>query len=67
MLATIKEKVKLLRQIDTDYRIHDSQTHKYQSKQLTQVELIEFEAQLGIQLPSEYRQYLLEVGYGIGL
>ncbi len=66
MLSKIKEKVKLLCQIDTNYKIHYSETHKYKSKRLTKAELIEFEAQLGIQLPSEYRQYLLEVGYGMG-
>ncbi len=66
MISTIKEKLTLLRQIDTKFKIRYSKKYQYKSIQLTEASLIDFEEHLGIKLPSEYRQYLQEVGYGMG-
>lgn len=65
-IKTIRKKMCLLRETDIEYKIKYSNKHKYESKPLSEAELTAFETRLKIQLPLEYRRYLLEVGYGFG-
>jgi hypothetical protein len=55
-----------LRRRDPGCKVFGASEHEYQSTPVSPAEVARLEAALGAPLPPEYRQFLLEVGYGAG-
>jgi hypothetical protein len=65
-LKEIKLKLQHLKDLDTQFIVFGASDHRYKSYPLSDIELELFEAGLGVRLPVDYRQFLLEIGYGAG-
>lgn len=64
-MKRLKEKLDELRAADPDCKVFGAGYHEYELlPALTEGEVREVEAQFGVELPGEYRQFLLEVGAG---
>jgi hypothetical protein len=60
---------KLYREVakrDRRLKIFGAMNHRYKPTRVTIDEIIEFELVIGCALPEDYRQFLLEVGSGVG-
>jgi hypothetical protein len=64
--SSLHDQVARLRRLDHKYEVFGASKHRYQStpESLTSVERCE--AALGVPLPSDYREFVLEVGSGAG-
>jgi hypothetical protein len=62
----IKHNLEYLASLDKKYWVFGAQTHQYNSYPLSNDEIVSFEGELGVRLPEDYRQVLLEIGYGAG-
>jgi hypothetical protein len=64
-LARLRNKVARLRELDTACALFGATAHGYRlGTVLEEAELVRFERRLGVNLPTEYRQFLTEVGHG---
>ena len=62
---SIEEKLKKLIELDKDFSIFGSESHEYIiNSKLTEEEIQNFEAKNQLTLPSEYREYLKNIGNG---
>jgi hypothetical protein len=63
MLERIKQKIQLLHDLDPKLQVFGSILHKHQIQPcLTEPQIQEYETTHGIQLPEDYRYFLLHVG-----
>lgn len=63
--SKILRDLEILRRTDSVLKASGAQTDKYElQERLSESEVLRFEARQGIQLPAEYRQFLLQVGNG---
>jgi hypothetical protein len=62
----IRERNVELRASDHSLKIFGSEKHGYVSTPVDPAEVDRFEAELGTPLPAEFRNFLLELGYGAG-
>ncbi|MDJ1492957.1 SMI1/KNR4 family protein [Cytophagaceae bacterium DM2B3-1] len=73
-IAQLKEKLHYLSQVDkkrkidgADWFVNEQQHgHEYKSYPVSEVELVQLEQTFGIQLPQDYRNFLLHIGWGAG-
>lgn len=65
-LAEIKDKLGLLKRLDKRFQIVGANQHRYYSYAPEESEIQTFEKAIGIKLPSVFRDFLLEIGYGAG-
>lgn len=65
-LSGIKTKLSILKHQDDEYKVFGSYKHKYASTLAKESDLQKFEARWHIRLPSDYRKFLLRIGYGAG-
>jgi len=64
-IESIKEKLKLLRKLDSRFSIFGASSHKYELTRPLNLDKIErFETNNGINLPLEYVQFLTKIGNG---
>lgn len=63
---SLAERYKEVAKHDRKLRIFGAEKHKYQPKKVCVDETKEFELVIGCDLPEDYRQFLLEVGSGVG-
>ena len=64
-IERIKAKLADLRRLDPAYELFGSCSHRYRlGPPLTASELADCENKLGVSLPSEYRDFVMEVGHG---
>lgn len=64
-IAILQEKLARLRDLDPDFKIAGVRSHQYKLKPcLTEAEISAFENEHQIQLPADYRNFLLEMGNG---
>lgn len=64
-IERIKAKLADLRQLDPACKLFGSSSHRYRlGLPLTASELADREKELGVPLPSEYRDFVMEVGHG---
>jgi hypothetical protein len=64
--AVTKEKLALLARTEKASRLFGAEKHQFVSKRVPEYQIKWFEFKHRITLPSEYRTFLLEVGYGAG-
>jgi hypothetical protein len=62
----IKHNLDRLISLDQQYWVSGAKEHQYKSYPLSNDEIESLESKLGIRLPEDYRQFLLEIGYGAG-
>ncbi len=62
----LKRKLNRLSTLDRELQDFGATGHQYKSHPVSEAELDQFEAELGVCLPEDYRQFLQEVGYGAG-
>jgi len=65
-LEQIRQMLERLKALDQQYWVFGARTHKYKSFPLSNDEIESLEVDLGVCLPADYRQFLLEIGYGAG-
>lgn len=65
-IPKLVEKLALLRWRDKQRIIFGAEQHGYALQQITRRDLLDLETHIGVILPSDYRTWLLEVGYGAG-
>jgi hypothetical protein len=65
-LSAIKEKLACLTSTDKDLKLFGAEKHQFVSKKVREYQIKWFEFKHRITLPSEYRAFLLEIGYGAG-
>ena len=65
-LIEIERDLNRLRNLDRRCLVFGSQTHQYESYPVSNSELENLEGELGVRLPKEFRNFLLEFGYGAG-
>lgn len=64
-IERIKAKLAELQELDPAYKVFGSSSHRYRpGPALTASELAECESNLGVQLPAEYRDFVMQVGNG---
>ena len=64
-LGSIMEKFSRLKHCDRNYEIFGASCHEYQfNKVIDKTSIDEFEAKFNVQLPGDYKLFLLEVGNG---
>jgi len=64
-ISEIPEKLENLKKIDPEYKAFGAGSFKYEVlPALTEAQVQALESQYGVQLPDEYRRFLLEVGAG---
>ncbi|HLO88581.1 MAG TPA: SMI1/KNR4 family protein [Nostocaceae cyanobacterium] len=64
-ILQLKHKLNQLKNLDYTFEIFGAESHGYQLNPcLSEGEIQAFESKYGISLPSDYRQFLLEVGNG---
>lgn len=64
-LERIKSKLAELKSLDPNFQVFGAAKHKYQlDKPLTEAEVANFESKYNIQLPKDYRNFLLTIGNG---
>ena len=64
-LAEIEDKLKELKSLDRDYDIHGANVHGYEfNASLPLKEVEEFEKRYSVQLPSDYKEFITEIGNG---
>jgi len=64
-IERIKAKLAELQELDSAYKVFGSSSHRYRpGPPLTASELAECESNLGVQLPAEYRDFVMQVGNG---
>lgn len=64
-LSTLKQRIALLSEIDTDRQVFGASTHNYVlAPPLSEAELVSLEAALGTLFPDEVRMFLRELGSG---
>lgn len=62
----IIEKLKLLKRLDTEYKIFGASSHKYITNRVSEKEIANFEHKHSIILPDEFKSFLFHIGYGAG-
>jgi len=62
----IKDKLARLRQRDSECMLFGSKKHRYESTVIPENEIAAFERDLKHELPKEYRDYLMHIGFGAG-
>jgi hypothetical protein len=55
-----------LRRLDRERKVFGSAKHHYRSSPTPLEDIRDFEKNLGVELPTEYRDYLRRIGYGAG-
>jgi SMI1 / KNR4 family (SUKH-1) len=65
-LIDIESNLTKLRKLDKSYEVFGSDSHKYHSTKVGESEILSFEQRIGTELPTEFRQFLLKIGYGAG-
>lgn len=64
-IERIKAKLTDLRQLDPGCELFGASTHRYRlGSPLTASELEDYEKELGVRLPSDYRDFVMEAGHG---
>lgn len=64
-LGRIRDKLKSLRELDRACALFGASSHRYGlGPALTDVEVAQFERRLGVNLPTEYRHFVMEIGHG---
>lgn len=64
--ASMVAQIRKLRLLDGSYEVFGARSHQYLSTQANAVEIQWMERELGTSLPEEYRNFLIEIGYGAG-
>ncbi len=65
LIAEIQTKLDRLRHLDRQFAVFGSATHKYHLNPcLSESELQQFEADYGVKLPEDYRDFLKQIGNG---
>lgn len=62
----IKKKLARLKNIDKNYSVFGSSTHKYKNHPVPISEIEKFEEKHNFQFPENFRLFLTEIGYGAG-
>lgn len=62
----MREQLAELRRRDPGHKVFGASKHQYRSTPVPPAEVARLEATLGVPLPPEYRQFLLDVGHGAG-
>lgn len=65
-IDSLKAKLDVLKSTDIDFQVFGAGKHRYKSTPVSVSELRELESGLGVTLPCDYRQWLVEVGVGAG-
>ncbi len=65
-LESIKSKLDKLKSIDRNFTIFGSSKHKYVSQKVSVEEVENFEEKYNFTLPSEYREFIINIGIGAG-
>ena len=65
-LEEMDHKLNCLRALDKRFLVFGAGTHQYKNHTLSNEEIESTEVKIGIRLPEEYRQFLLQIGYGAG-
>jgi hypothetical protein len=65
-LVEIKHKLEILKNCDKEFLVSGSTAHKYKSYPESNFKLEHLEGKLGVHLPKDFREFLLEVGSGAG-
>jgi hypothetical protein len=65
MLNLILEKLKTLKELDTEYKVFGADSHQYNfNPEITEDELMQFEKKNRIKLPKDYRNFIKTIGNG---
>lgn len=65
IVLRVKNKLSLVRKLDADYREFGSSSHKYQLNSKLSLKSVDaLQAQLNCQLPTDYVQFITEIGNG---
>lgn len=65
-LENIKVKLKKLKKQDKKLKVFGAEDHKYKSKKVSEIKIVKLEQKIGIELPIEYKLFLLKIGTGAG-
>jgi len=65
-MIELKQQLLDLSALDRSFQIFGSSKHQYQSGSIKPERINQFQHALGIQLPSEYREFLVQFGLGAG-
>jgi SMI1 / KNR4 family (SUKH-1) len=63
---SLAERYRELAKRDRRFEIFGADKHRYKSTKVSEGEIKEFELVIGCELPDDYRQFLLDVGAGVG-
>jgi hypothetical protein len=63
---SLRNQLAELRRRDQNCKVFGASTHLYRSTPVSAAEVARLESALGVALPPEYRQFLLDIGYGAG-
>ena len=63
---SLAERYKEVAKRDRKFKVFGAEKHKYRHKKVSVDEIKEFELVIGCDLPEDYRQFLLDVGTGVG-
>ena len=64
-LGRIRDKLTELRKLDRSYTLFGASSHRYQlGSPLMEADVAKHERRLGLPLPAEYRDFVMEVGHG---
>jgi hypothetical protein len=61
-----QEQIEALRKLDVRRSSFGAPSHRFHTRPITLNEVFVFEESCGIDLPKDYREYLLDVGFGAG-
>ncbi len=62
----LRERLRRLQKIDSRYSVFGAPHHKYKSYRVRSDTLVHVERICGVELPPDYRQFLLDIGSGAG-
>ena len=65
-LKEIKHDLERIKTLDRKLLVFGASAHQYKSYPVSNSELERFEAELGVRLPEDFRNFLQEIGYGAG-
>jgi hypothetical protein len=65
-IGRLAEKLSALRKRDVSWTVFGANLHRYKCKPVSQAALTNFEVEVGIELPADYRRWMFAVGWGAG-
>ncbi|MCD4724044.1 MAG: SMI1/KNR4 family protein [Bacteroidales bacterium] len=65
-IEQIQSKLEKLKKSDKKYEVFGARSHKYHSAKVSDRDLSNFENKIGVNLPNDFREFILKIGYGAG-